>query len=165
MSDQMLHAVLNMPPDLWTGDEIDVMQRSGRYRQASEMIESQQAEIEALREQLLEAGKARAELAEFRALTAEAFITCCVNKPHYYVELTYPTLKQAQDFHGWIIKTHSNYKKPAEEKSAGDFVPDVVEQAKPAHPTDALDRPCREWPSCGCTENNLLVDGMCPIPF
>jgi hypothetical protein len=38
MSDIMLHGVLNMPPELWIGTPIDVMQRHSRYIQASEYI-------------------------------------------------------------------------------------------------------------------------------
>jgi hypothetical protein len=34
----MLHGVLNMPPELWIGTPIDVMQRHSRYIQASEYI-------------------------------------------------------------------------------------------------------------------------------
>lgn len=39
MSDVMLHGVLNMPPELWSGDPIDTAQRYSRYRQASRRIE------------------------------------------------------------------------------------------------------------------------------
>lgn len=39
MSDVMLHGVLNMPPELWDGSEIDKIQRYGRYLQASRRIE------------------------------------------------------------------------------------------------------------------------------
>jgi len=38
MSDIMLHGVLNIPPELWSGTPIDVMQRHSRYVQASEYI-------------------------------------------------------------------------------------------------------------------------------
>jgi len=38
MSEVMLHGVLNMPPDCWSNDAIDVMQRHSRYKQASEEI-------------------------------------------------------------------------------------------------------------------------------
>jgi Tfp pilus assembly protein PilO len=38
MSDVMLHSVLNMPPELWSGSPIDVMQRHSRYLQASKYI-------------------------------------------------------------------------------------------------------------------------------
>jgi len=38
MSDVMLHGVLNMPPELWSGSLIDVMQRHSRYLQASQYI-------------------------------------------------------------------------------------------------------------------------------
>jgi predicted RNA-binding Zn-ribbon protein involved in translation (DUF1610 family) len=40
MSEQMLHAVLEMPPELWDGGEIDVLQRHGRYKEASTLIEN-----------------------------------------------------------------------------------------------------------------------------
>lgn len=39
MSDIMLHAVLNMPPELWCDSPIDVMQRHSRYVQASQYID------------------------------------------------------------------------------------------------------------------------------
>lgn len=38
MSDHMLHAVLRLPPDLWSDSHLDVMQRHGRYVQASKRI-------------------------------------------------------------------------------------------------------------------------------
>lgn len=38
MSDLMLHSVLNMPPELWNGSSLDVIQRHGRYKQASQRI-------------------------------------------------------------------------------------------------------------------------------
>ena len=39
MSDIMLHAVLNMPADLWSNDVFDKMQRHSRYTEASKRIE------------------------------------------------------------------------------------------------------------------------------
>jgi len=39
MSDIMLLGVLNMPPDMWTNDPIDIMQRHSRYIQAAKQIE------------------------------------------------------------------------------------------------------------------------------
>ena len=39
MSDTMLHGVLNMPPEIWPDDEIDKLQRYGRYMEASRRIE------------------------------------------------------------------------------------------------------------------------------
>ena len=48
----MLHGILNMSPDLWSGDAIDVMQRHGRYKQASIRITDDEREIERLREGL-----------------------------------------------------------------------------------------------------------------
>jgi len=38
MSDVMLHAVLNMPPNMWGDDTIDQLQRHARYVEASERI-------------------------------------------------------------------------------------------------------------------------------
>jgi len=48
MSDTMLHAVLLMPPDLWSDSPIDVAQRHGRYIQASRRIESDAETIDDL---------------------------------------------------------------------------------------------------------------------
>jgi hypothetical protein len=53
MSDIMLHGVLNMPPELWIGTPIDVMQRHSRYIQASEYIK----ELTEQRDRLAEAIK------------------------------------------------------------------------------------------------------------
>lgn len=39
MSDIMLHGVLNMPPELWSNDALDKMQRYSRYMEASRRIE------------------------------------------------------------------------------------------------------------------------------
>jgi len=48
MSDVMLHGVLNIPPELWSGDALDEMQRHDRYVQASELIQSLQQQCDAL---------------------------------------------------------------------------------------------------------------------
>lgn len=53
MSDLILHAVLQMPPDLWSGSALDVTQRHGSYLQASRRIENDALEIEMLRDLLL----------------------------------------------------------------------------------------------------------------
>ena len=45
MSNLMLHAVLNMPPDLWNNSEIDKAQRHARYKEASQLIENQRKQI------------------------------------------------------------------------------------------------------------------------
>ena len=39
MNDVMLHGVLNMPPEIWDGSEIDRAQRYNRYLEASRRIE------------------------------------------------------------------------------------------------------------------------------
>ena len=52
MSDVMLHGVLEMPPELWSGDRMDVLQRHGRYKQASERIRQDAETIRALSERL-----------------------------------------------------------------------------------------------------------------
>lgn len=39
MSDTMLHGILQMPPELWTNDAIDIAQRHSRYLEASKRIE------------------------------------------------------------------------------------------------------------------------------
>lgn len=49
MGDAMLHAVLQMPPDLWSDDPVDVAQRRGRYVEASRRIEADAGTIAALR--------------------------------------------------------------------------------------------------------------------
>lgn len=38
MSDAMLHGILQMPPELWSNDAIDIAQRYGRYLDASKRI-------------------------------------------------------------------------------------------------------------------------------
>jgi hypothetical protein len=55
MSDIMLHGVLNMPPELWIGTPIDVMQRHSRYIQASEYIKELVEQRDRLAEELKEA--------------------------------------------------------------------------------------------------------------
>jgi len=55
MSDIMLHGVLNMPPELWIGTPIDVMQRHSRYIQASEYIKELTEQRDRLAEELKEA--------------------------------------------------------------------------------------------------------------
>lgn len=54
-TDYMLEAVLRMPPNLWSGSEIDVMQRHSRYVQAAE-------ELASLKQQLAEAKQETKEL-------------------------------------------------------------------------------------------------------
>lgn len=47
---EILHGVLNMPPDLWDNGPIDQMQRHGRYVEASRRIkELEDAIIESIR--------------------------------------------------------------------------------------------------------------------
>jgi uncharacterized coiled-coil DUF342 family protein len=48
----MLHGVLNMPPELWIGTPIDVMQRHSRYIQASEYIKELTEQRDRLAEEL-----------------------------------------------------------------------------------------------------------------
>jgi hypothetical protein len=38
MSDAMLHGILQMPPELWSNDPIDILQRHGRYLEAFKRI-------------------------------------------------------------------------------------------------------------------------------
>lgn len=52
MSDVMLHGVLQMPPELWSGDAMDVIQRHSRYVQASTRIREDAARIAELERQL-----------------------------------------------------------------------------------------------------------------
>lgn len=54
MSDVMLHGVLRMPANLWRDDPIDVAQRHSRYVQASDRIRELEAEIERLRDSVIE---------------------------------------------------------------------------------------------------------------
>jgi len=51
MSDVMLHAVLNMPPNLWCDSPIDTAQRHSRYVAASKRILELEQEIEEKKEQ------------------------------------------------------------------------------------------------------------------
>jgi hypothetical protein len=51
----MLHGVLNMPPELWIGTPIDVMQRHSRYIQASEYIKELTGQRDRLAGELKEA--------------------------------------------------------------------------------------------------------------
>jgi uncharacterized coiled-coil DUF342 family protein len=71
MSDVMLHGVLNMPPELWSGSPIDVMQRHSRYLQASKYIDelTEQRDAVTLRlgktqEKMFDAERQRDRLAE-----------------------------------------------------------------------------------------------------
>ena len=41
---EVMQAVLRMPPSLWDGSEIDVLQRHGRYVEAAEKLEQLEAE-------------------------------------------------------------------------------------------------------------------------
>jgi len=51
MSGTMLHGILQMPPELWTNDAIDIAQRHGRYLEASKrIIELERERDEARRE-------------------------------------------------------------------------------------------------------------------
>lgn len=54
MSDLMLHAVLEMPANLWSGDVIDVIQRHSRYLEASERIKSDAEIIATLQSRIKE---------------------------------------------------------------------------------------------------------------
>ena len=53
MSNLMLLVVLRMPPELWTGEAIDVTQRHARYIDAADRIEAQQSKIATLTEQAM----------------------------------------------------------------------------------------------------------------
>jgi DNA-binding TFAR19-related protein (PDSD5 family) len=53
MSDVMLHGVLNMPPELWSGSPIDVMQRHSRYLQASQYIDELTEQRDEAREETI----------------------------------------------------------------------------------------------------------------
>ena len=52
MSDIMLHSVLNMPPELWRTDPLDVMQRHDRYVEASKRIHQLEAQAGQLEDAL-----------------------------------------------------------------------------------------------------------------
>ena len=49
----MLHGVLNMPPELWSGSPIDVMQRHSRYVQASQYIDELTEQLDEAREETI----------------------------------------------------------------------------------------------------------------
>ena len=49
MSDLMLLGVLQMPPELWNDSPLDICQRYSRYMEAASRIESDAAELAALR--------------------------------------------------------------------------------------------------------------------
>jgi hypothetical protein len=49
---KIMHGVLNMPPDTWSGDDLDVSQRHNVYVSASKLIRNQKLEIEHLKAQL-----------------------------------------------------------------------------------------------------------------
>ena len=58
MSDVMLLGVLEMPPELWRGDEMDVKQRHSRYLEAAQRIRDDAAalrELQGERDRLREA--------------------------------------------------------------------------------------------------------------
>ena len=74
MSDLMLHAILNIPPDLWRGDPLDVKQRHGRYVDASQRIKDDEATIAALTAKL-EAAERRSEYWKAEHLAGNAVIT------------------------------------------------------------------------------------------
>lgn len=61
MSDTMLHIILQMLPELWTNDAIDIAQRHGRYLEASKRIAQLKRERDEARR---ERDEARMELAE-----------------------------------------------------------------------------------------------------
>lgn len=54
MSDLMLQGVLCLPPEMWSGEPLDVGQRYQRYLQASRRIEDDACEIGRLRRALRE---------------------------------------------------------------------------------------------------------------
>ena len=51
---EVTQAVLRMPPSLWDGSEIDVLQRHGRYVEAAEKLEQLEAENARQKEALAE---------------------------------------------------------------------------------------------------------------
>ena len=55
MSELMLQAVLRMPTELWSGDDLDVSQRYHRYMQAADELNRLTDDITALRKVLLSA--------------------------------------------------------------------------------------------------------------
>jgi len=52
VSDMMLDAVLRMPPDAWSGDPLDTLQRHARYVQAADELAALRAERDELRLQV-----------------------------------------------------------------------------------------------------------------
>ena len=48
MSSEMLHGVLNMPPDCWSNDCVDEVQRHTRYVEASERIKELEDKLQFL---------------------------------------------------------------------------------------------------------------------
>lgn len=52
MSNVMLDAILRMPPELWNGDNFDVIQRHSRYVQAADEIQALREAIKSAREAL-----------------------------------------------------------------------------------------------------------------
>lgn len=59
MSDSMLHGILQMPPNLWSNDAIDIAQRHGRYLEASKRIIELERERDEAREDLSRVDAAR----------------------------------------------------------------------------------------------------------
>lgn len=73
MSDLMLLGVLRMPPELWNDSPLDIRQRHSRYIEAAARIESDAAELEALRHDLERSMENHnATLAELAALRGDA---------------------------------------------------------------------------------------------
>ena len=72
MSDIMLHGVLNMPPELWSGEPIDVMQRHSRYVQASKYIYELIEQRDGLKQSVNCASDLLASVTEQRDRLAEA---------------------------------------------------------------------------------------------
>jgi len=86
MSDLMLHAALEMPPELWGGGTIDVVQRHGRYMQASERIISDGEKIATL-------------TAKVESLQGEQWIECSDRLPESCDEYRiYPSV-ELQNYH------------------------------------------------------------------
>jgi len=71
MSDTMLHAVLQMPPEIWSDTELDKMQRHSRYMQASKRIEEDGKELDRL--QAIEAAARNLVKVKGRYHTEQAF--------------------------------------------------------------------------------------------
>ena len=65
---EVTQAVLRMPPSLWDGSEIDVLQRHGRYVEAAEKLEQLEAEnarLETERDNWIETAREYANDADF----------------------------------------------------------------------------------------------------